>query len=490
MNYRLVSKLLGLLLLLLSATMLLCVAYAYWDQERQPGLDAVESLIISVAATATAGLILVILGRKSGREILRKEAIAVVGLGWLICAAFGALPYMLSDPRLSPMPAFFESMSGFTTTGSTVIQDLTLFPKGILLWRSLTQWLGGAGILVLFVALLSSLGVGSKALFQHESSAKSGGGVQARIQDVAALLWKIYVGLSIVCTLGLMAQGMSFYDAVCHTMTAISTGGFSPRNESVAYYHSAGIELWLVLFMILGGANFMLFAWLLRRKWHRWTQEEEVKVYLWIIVVATVIIAADLVLVGKDHAPLAALRESLFQTVSIITTTGFATADFDRWPSLTRVLLLLLMAIGGCAGSTAGGVKVSRWVLFYKIVRQEVVSAFRPNQVFSLRLNGNLMDATSKLQTVFFVALAGMTVAVGTALVSLFEPTMDMDSSLSAVMATLFNIGPGLGAVGPTHNFAHLSGGSLMFLSLLMLLGRLEFFAVLVLFMPSLWRKY
>jgi len=283
---------------------------------------------------------------------------------------------------------------------------------------------------------------------------------------------------------------MSFYEAVCHTMTAISTGGFSPRNESIAAYHHLGIELWLTLFMILGGISFMLYAWLLRRRWDRWAVEDEAKVYLLILVIATAVITLDLVVVEGSHAVGSAARESLFQVTSIMTTTGFATADFDQWPPLARWLLLLLMAIGGCAGSTAGGIKVSRWILFFKIVRQEVTQAFRPNQVFSLRLNGSVVDDTLKIQTVFFIALAGVTVSLGTALVSLLEPAMDIDSCLSAVTASIFNIGPGLGAVGPTRNFAHLSGGTMVFLSLLMLFGRLEFFAVLVLFVPSLWRKY
>jgi trk system potassium uptake protein TrkH len=233
----------------------------------------------------------------------------------------------------------------------------------------------------------------------------------------------------------------------------------------------------------------MLYAWLLRRRWERWRLEEEAKGYLGLLLGVALLIAADLVLVGQ-HPATASLRESLFQVVSIMTTSGFATTDFDQWPPLSRVLLLLLMVIGGCAGSTAGGVKVSRWILFGRIVRQQVVRAFRPNQVFSLRLNGNLVDEEANLQTVFFIALAGVTVAAGTAVVSLLEPNLDIESCLSSVLACLFNVGPGLGAVGPTHTFATLNPGTLVFLSWLMLVGRLEFFAVLVLFVPSLWRRY
>lgn len=493
MNYRLLAKLLGLLLWLLSGTMAVCLAYASWNQDQASADVILRALSMSVAITAGTGTVLLILGRGSGREILRKEAISVVGLGWFVCAIFGALPYVLCEPRLGPVKAIFESMSGFTTTGATVIEDLTQYPQALLLWRSLTQWLGGLGILVLFVALLSSLGVGSKALFQHESSAKTGtGGVQARIQDLAMRLWLIYAAFTVACCLGLVLLGMGPYEAVCHSLTAISTGGFSPRNTSIEAYGSWAIELWLVAFMILGGISFMLYVWLLRRKWARWRVEEEAKIYLGILLVAVVVVATDLVLVEGEHpyTVVRALREALFQVVSIMTTTGFSSADFDQWPALSRFLLLVLMAIGGCAGSTAGGIKVSRWILFFKTVKHEVVRAFRPNQVFSLRLNGNLVDEPLKMQAAFFVALAGVSIGLGTMCVSLFEPSMDIDSCLSAVMACVFNIGPGLVDVGPTRNFAFLGNTSLGVLSLLMLLGRLEFFAVLVLFVPSLWRKY
>lgn len=490
MNYRLLSKVLGLLLLLLSATMVFCLAYAYWTEERRPGMDAVESFLLSIAITTLAAVALLFLGWRSGREILRKEAVAIVGLGWVVSAVFGALPYIFSDPNLGPVESLFESMSGFTTTGASVIQDLSLFPRSLLLWRSITQWLGGLGILVLFVALLTYLGVGSKALFGHESSAKSGEGLQARIRDVAARLWLIYVGFSGICCVGLMLLGMSFYDALNHTLCTISTGGFSPHNKSIAAFDSVGIELWLILFMIIGGISFMSYAWLLQGKWDRWKKDEEHRLFLLILGIAAAIIAVDL-FIAEDYATFGqSLRAAAFQVVSIMTTTGFVTENFDQWPAPSRIVLILLMAIGGCAGSTSGGIKVGRWLLFFRIVRLEVVAAFRPKQVIALHLNGALADDSLQKQTVFFVALAGMTVSLGTAVVALLEPGLDMVSSFSAVVATLFNIGPGLGAIGPVQNFAHLSGPTLLFLSLLMVLGRLEFFAILVLFVPALWKRY
>ena len=490
MNYRLLGKMLGMLLILLSITLGICLVFSWLDHERAPGLDAVDAFLISSIATLFSGIVLTYLGRGAGVEMLRKEAIAVVGVGWILCAEYGALPFALSEPRLGLADAFFESMSGFTTTGATVITDLTAIPHSINLWRCFTQWLGGLGILVLFVAVLSYLGVGSKAIFRHESSAKEGGGLQSRIHDVALMLWLIYLSLSIVCTLGLKLLGMSWFDAICHALTAISTGGFSPHNESVGFFNNVWIEIWLMIFMIIGGISFMLYAWFARGRWSRWRKEEETKVFLFLLLTVSLIIAAFLTLIGNELSFWHGLRVSSFQVISIITTTGFATDDFNMWPPFTHILLLLLMLIGGCAGSTAGGIKLSRWILFFKIVRIELVAVFRPNQVFRLQLNGNTADESLKLQTVFFVAIAAVTVVIGTALVSLMQPSLDKISCVSGVLACLFNIGPGLAKLGPTENFAFLEAPTKVFLSLLMALGRLEFFAVMVLFMPSLWKKY
>jgi len=490
MNYRLLSKILGLLLILLGVTMSVCLGYAWMFGERLDGMDTFEAFSISIGLTVGVGILLFLYGYNSGRDVLRKEAIAIVGLGWLVSSLFGALPYILCSPGLGFAEAIFESASGFTTTGASVITNLEVMPRSVLLWRALTQWLGGLGILVLFVALLSYLGVESKALFRHESSAKSGEGLQARIQDVAKRLWLIYFGLTAICCLGLVFLGMDVFEAICHSFATLSTGGFSTRNASIAAFGSPAIELWLMLFMTLGGISFMLYAWLLRGRWARWETEEETQWYLWIIGICGVAIAANLFLLKLDDSILHALRNSLFQVISIVTTTGFVTADFDQWPPFSKLLLLLLMVIGGCAGSTAGGVKVSRLIVFCKALRQEIVHAFRPNMVFRISLNGNPIDDDLRHGTVFFVALAGTTIALGTIVVGLLEPGFDIDSSLSSVMATLFNVGPGLGQVGASRNFSGLSSATQLFLSLLMIFGRLEFSALLVLFMPSLWRKY
>lgn len=489
MDLKLISRILGLLIGLLGVILLVCMAFGYFHSPKED--LAMGALGKSVATVFACTAFLIYQGRNATKEVRRKEAIAVVGLSWIACGIFGALPYFFMDGGLSFSDAFFESMSGFTTTGATVINDLDIYPRSILLWRALTQWLGGVGILVLFVALLSYLGVGSKALFAHESSAQSTQGLQARIHDIAVNLWLIYLGLTILCGVGLFILGMTPYQATTYALTALSTGGFGVDNKSLAAYDSTAIEMWLVLFMTLGSISFILFAWLLRGQWVRWKMEEEAKWFLIIILASTLAITADL----SQHQQLAAevftnFRHALFHVVSIITTTGFVATDFNQWQPFSRILLLVLMCIGGCAGSTAGGLKVGRWLLFAKVLRQQITNAFRPTQVFSMRLNGQLIKPGVRAQTLFLLVFAWVTTLVGTALVSVMEPSLDMDSSLSVTMTCLFNIGPGLAKVGPTENFSFLGAPAKILLTILMLLGRLEFFAVLVLFSPTLWKAY
>lgn len=490
MNLRILSKLIGVLLILLAVSQGVCLAFSIWRGEFAEGLDAVEAFSISIGLALISGLAFFVLGRDSGNELLRRESVSVVGLGWIFCTLYGALPYLLCEPRMSLADGLFESVSGFTATGATVIEDLERLPKSLLLWRGLTQWLGGMGILVLFVALLSSFGAGSKALFRHESSTVETEGLSPRIQWISLQLWGIYVFLSLICFLGMRLLGMGSFDAVCHTFTTVATGGFSTYNDSVAHFDSFAIELWIELFMLLGAMNFMLYAWLLRRQWDRWRQDEASKALLLILSLAALVIALNLVWSDVDLSYLESFRQALFQVIAIMTTTGFTTADYDQWPAFSVILLVALMVIGGCAGSTSGGLKVGRMVLFFKIVRYQLRTGFRPNQVMKLRLNGNAVSESFRIDTLFLIATAAISLLLGTVVVSCLQPGLDVRSCFSSALATLFNIGPALGEVGPTRTYADLNGVTKVFLSCLMVLGRLEFYALLVLFMPSLWRRY
>lgn len=496
MNFFLIARILGLLLVLESLAMAVCGIFARLDVVGGDR-EAASMLFLSAAITGGFGLLGIVPGlRKTRHDIIpKREAIVIVGIGWLLCSAFGGLPYMLCPPYLTPAGAFFETASGFTTTGSSVMTIIEEWPRGILLWRASTQLLGGIGILVLFVALLSYIGVSSKSLFNNESSFRSGDLGLARIQDTAMLLLRIYFGLTLVCLVGLRFMGLSWFSAACHGFTTVSTGGFSTHTASIAHYtkwdNSWLIELWLIVFMMLSSLNFLLFVVILRRNWKRVISEEDARWFIGICALFIMLIA-----VGRSQTEevtiLASLRDAAFIVVTIASTTGFGTADYDQWPSWSKVLIACLMLIGGCAGSTSGGFKVGRLIVFAKSARNEIIRTFRPNQVFRVVVNGNPLDDSARARTMFFIALYLMICVASTAVVGFLEAGtgISMETCAGAVLATISNIGPGFDAVGPTLNFSELREPTKAFLGWLMILGRLELFALLVLFVPQLWKKY
>lgn len=494
MNFRILAKILGALLLLESMAMVACGVFTVIDPLRSSE-SSPQSLFLAAAITAGVGGTMMLLGLGKLTTIPRREGVVIVGLGWILSGIFGGLPYVLGEPSMPLADALFESVSGFTTTGSTVMTDIESWPRGILMWRSVTQWLGGLGILVLFVALLSYLGVGTKSLFRNESSFQTGEVNTARIRDTALSLWRVYISITVLGILGLKAMGLTWYNAVSHTFTAVSTGGFSPHNASVGYYSDWGngwlIELWLSLFMLACSVSFLVWVVIVRKRWKRLKSEEEGKWFFLICFFSAVAIALGLSAeTGGDF--MLHMRNAWFVVVSIASTTGFGTVDYEVWPGYALVLLGLIMLLGGCSGSTAGGLKVSRLLVFLRTARFEVVKAFRPNKVFPMQVNGNSIDPAARSQIVVFVALYGTIALVSCFIMGVLEfaAGIDIVTCVGAVVATLPNIGPGFGDVGPTENFAHFYPATKVFLCLLMILGRLELFAVLVLFVPSLWRKY
>lgn len=496
MKFRLVLRIIGILLLLEAAAMLACGIFALVDGVEGEAV-AMRALFTAAGVTGGTAALMIAAGgweRLTGR-IPRREAVIIVGLGWLLSSAFGGLPYVVCPPGLGWAEAFFESASGFTTTGSSVMADIEAWPRGLLLWRSVTQWLGGIGILVLFVAVLSYLGLGSKSLFHNESSFRSGESGMARIHDTSLSLLRIYFTLSAVCATGLRMMGFTWYNAICHTMAAVSTGGFSTHNKSVGFYSDWGngwlIELWITLFMLLCSMNFLVFVVIARKNWRRFREEEDAKWLIGICALFILTIACGRAWHG-DAGFLKALRDASFVVVTIISTTGFGTADYELWPAWSKVILALLMLVGGCSGSTAGGFKVGRLLVFLKSARHEVIRAFRPNIVSRVTVNGNTIDDDARARTMFFLTMYLMICLASTAIVGFLEAGtgISMETCGGAVLAAISNIGPGFGTVGPTENFAHLREPTHVFLAWLMILGRLELFALLVLFFPSAWRKY
>ena len=483
MRPAIVAKVLSLVTTVVSLFLLWPMTWSDWEGPSDLGV-----LAVSLAAGVAVSGLLFYLGRKGkASDLGPREAFVVVSLSWVLCSAIGALPFYLNGSVPTYTDAYFEAMSGFTTTGASVLTDIQSNPRGILFWRSLTHWLGGMGIIVLSLAILPFLGVGGMQLFKAEVPGPVPEKLTPRIQQTAILLWGVYVILSAAETILLMVAGMDLFDALTHTFGTMATGGFSPRNLSVGFYQSAAVDWIITVFMFLAGANFTLHYFALRGKLSVFWKDDEFRFYTWVTLLSTLTITAVLIL-GNSYASLGeAVRYSAFQAVSILTTTGFVTADFEKWPAYTQLLLVVLMFVGGCAGSTGGGMKNIRVLLLGKQAAVELKRLLHPRAVLVPRVGGRVVerDAVSSVG-VFFVVYMGIFVGASLAMAAL---GLDIVSALTSVAATLGNIGPGLGIVGPMDNYAGVPQAGKWILSFCMLLGRLELFTVLMLFVPGTWKR-
>jgi len=481
MNPRPALRFLGRLTLLLAAAQLapLVVSLIY----REPSSAA--AFAISIAITTAFGAALAF-GIKGEDEIYRREGLLIVVGGWVMASIFGALPYILSGALASPIDALFESASGFTTTGATVLLNIEANDHGILFWRSFTQWLGGMGIIVLFVALLPEVGPGARFLYRMEVPGPKAQALQPRVRETARILWKLYLGFTAAETALLMLAGLDLYDALTHTFTTLSTGGFSPHNDSIAAFDSTWVHLIIILFMVIAGTNFSLFIGMRLRRGLNFFRDAEFRLYMLILGGTTVVVTAVLLNGGTYTNPLVALRDGGFQVASILTTTGFVTTDFELWPIFLQALLVMLMFIGGCAGSTAGSMKVMRMFIGIKAAFREVRSLFSPSTVLTIFVGGKPVPNSVASTVAGFFILYLTTFAVGALLLSI--GSSDLVTAATAAAATIGNIGPGLGNVGPTDNFAFFSAWHKGLMVLLMLMGRLEMYSFAALITRSYWK--
>jgi len=480
MNIVLTLRILGALLLFLAGALIIPIPVSLIYA------DGVSYAFLGAACVSASCGALLFQSFRSDRDLSVREGFAVVTFGWTLFALFGALPFVFAGAIPSYVDAFFETMSGFTTTGSTILTDIEGLAPSLLFWRSMTQWLGGMGIIVLSLAILPMLGVGGMQLFKAEVPGPTADRLKPRIQDTAKLLWGVYVLLTALETLLLMAGGMSLFDAINHAFTTMATGGFSTRNASVAAYDSAYIDWVITLFMFLAGVNFSLHYLALRGRLRDFFANEEFRFYLYLTLGGTVVLV--LLNLGDTYPGFFDnLRYSAFQIVSIMTTTGFGTADYELWPVLCQYLLIFTMFIGGCAGSTGGGIKVARILLLFKHAHVQLYRLIHPRAVRLVKLGDRPVDK-DVMQSIlgFFALFMGVFVAASFIMAAI---GMDLVSAGAAVIATLSNIGPGLGTVGPVDNFAHVPAFGKLVLAFCMLLGRLELFTVLVLFFPTFWRK-
>ncbi|MGE4587548.1 MAG: TrkH family potassium uptake protein [Mangrovibacterium sp.] len=455
------------------------VAALYQEKDLLP-------LLYSSLICLSAGSSMVYLTRRATHAISKNEGFIIVSLVWILFSFFGSLPYLLSGSINTLTDAFFETMSGFTTTGSSILNDIESLPHGILFWRSMTQWLGGMGIIVLSLAILPVFGIGGMQLFTAEVPGPVPDKLNPKIKQTAKNLWAIYILFTLAETLLLWIGGMNLFDAVNHSFTTMATGGYSTKQASIAYWDSPFIQYVIILFMFIAGTNFALSYSLLTGKFQKLFKDEEFKYYVLFILGFTAILFSGLLLTTPLHME-QAFRDALFQVVTIITTTGFATTDYLNWIPFLTIILFALFFFGGSAGSTGGGIKIIRIVLLMKNSYYELRRILHPNAVIPVRYNGRAVSQQIITNVLAFFMIYILIFFISTILFSSVEP--DMESAMGAVATCLGNIGPAMGKLGPSENFYHVHTTGKWFLSFLMLLGRLELFTVLVLFSPAFWKK-
>ncbi len=481
MNFKIIFRVLGFLLFVEGVAMLLALFISLLYQ----GYDS-TAFIISSGINLSLGGTIILLTRKVRPDIGRHEGYIIVSLVWVVFSLFGCLPYIISGAIPDFTNAFFETISGFTTTGSSVLTDIESLPHGILFWRSISQWLGGMGIIVLSLAILPVFGIGGMQLFMAEVPGPTPDRISPRIRQTAKTLWGIYLIFTVAEILLLWVAGMGVFDAVCHSFTTMATGGFSTRQASIAHWSSPAIQYIIIVFMILAGTNFTLSFMAIKGRFARVIKDEEFKYYILFILIFTAVIFIGL-LVSSHLKVEQAFRDSLFQVVSIITTTGFATADYLTWKPVLYMLIFSLFFFGGSAGSTGGGIKIMRIVLLLKNSYYELRRMVHPQAIIPVKFNNTSVDSKIITNVLAFFMFYFAIFAASSVIFSIIEP--DMESAMGAVATSLGNIGPGLGNVGPSETFVHIKPIGKWFLSFLMLLGRLELFTVLVLFSPSFWRE-
>ncbi len=475
-----VFNIIGKLLILLSLFLLTPIPFSYYFAD---GMSHVFVLCSGLGALS-GGIILAIFAPEA--DLGYRDGFAVVVLSWLGLAFLGALPYYFSGVDYSWVDCYFESMSGFTTTGSTIFTDIEALPESVLFWRAVTHWLGGMGIIVLSLAILPLLGVGGMQLFQAEMPGPTKDRLAPRIQDTARILWGVYLLFTLLEIFLLMLGGLDFYDATCHAFATLATGGFSPHNASAGHFQSAYVEYVILAFMFLAGINFSLHH---RALWtgkiFTYWENEEFRLYLTLIGAATLIILGVNMFHHVFTDLFSGFRTSLFQVLTIITTTGFGTADFDQWPAVCKLLLVSLMFVGGCAGSTGGGIKVVRILLFFKYARLQLRNLIHPRAVGAIKMGGEKVPREVMISILGFFAIYIAVFFVAGIIVTMTG--VDILTGTTSVIATLNNIGPGLHLVGPTQHFGHLPATAKVVLIFCMLAGRLELYTVAVLLTPDYW---
>ncbi|UJP64208.1 TrkH family potassium uptake protein [Mongoliitalea daihaiensis] len=479
-HYKEIAKIMGGLLMLLAVLMLPGIGFSFFYNSGDQ-----QALISAALASLTVGGILFFSFSKQDQNIRKREGYLIVSLSWIFMSIFGMIPYLMMDQPLSWTDAVFETISGLTTTGATTLTDIESIPEGILFWRSMTQWIGGLGIIVLTVAIFPLLGIGGIELFVAESPGPTSDKLHPRIRETAKRLWLIYVGLTVTVIVLYFIEGMTFFDAFNHGLTTMATGGFSTKNDSMAYYTNPLIQYTAIVFMFLAGTNFTITYFGLRGKWSKVWKSDEFKAYMFTLIILSVLLAVPIYFYGQQSIE-QSFRDSLFQVVSLVTTTGYITDDYTSYHSGVTLVFFMLLFLGASAGSTSGGIKFVRHLTFFKNSYLEFKRIVHPRAVIPLKINGDRVTGKIITHIMTFLLIYLMIFVFGSIVISILG--YDLVTSFGAVATCLGNVGPAIGMVGPTDNFAFFDPVAKIFLSFLMLLGRLELFTILVLFTPYFWR--
>ncbi len=466
--------------LILSGSFLLPLGFSIYEKD---GLSLL--FILQMVGMVLFSLIVRFFAR-TPTELTIREGFLTVSISWITLSLFGAVPFMASGFIPDFTDAFFETMSGFTTTGATILKDIEALPKSLLVWRNMTQWLGGMGVIALAVAILPFLGAGGLQLFKAEVPGPIKEKISSRISETAKILWGVYLIFTFAEIILLMLGGLSFFESLCTTFGTLATGGFSPRNASIAAYASPYVHYIIILFMFIAGVNFSLHYWGLKGRFNPYFANPEFRFFTGVTILAFVCIMAIRFLHGETLAE-DLFRSSLFQTVSIITTTGFVTQDYEKWPLVTRLVLLALMFIGGCTSSTGGGIKNVRIQVLLRFIGTEVRKIFQHHGVFPVKIGERPVSENVVSNIIAFIVLYLLIASFGVLFMAGLG--LDLDTALGAVAATLGNVGPGIGTVGAVENYSHIPIVGKWGLSVLMLIGRLEIFTVLVIFTGHFWRR-
>lgn len=480
-NFRFIANLMGRLLLIESGFLLLCVIVAFIYGESD-----LMAFFYTTVITLSAGFGMSYFIKIKDRVLAKKDGYFMVTMVWVVFSLFGCLPYIFGNTLPAFADAFFETMSGFTTTGSSVITHIEQVPHATLFWRSLTQWLGGLGIIMLFIAILPSLGIEGRDLYVAEVTGPTHSKTSFTFTSSARKMWVLYMILTLLQMVLMCIGGMDIFDSICHAFTTMATGGFSTKANSIAYWDSAYIQYIIIIFMFIAGTNFGLVHTAIKGNWRKLIHDNEFQLYFFIVAVSSLIIGIGLYIWGWADVS-KSMRDAIFQVVTLMTTTGFATADYLLWPPLLGLILFLLFFIGASAGSTSGGFKVVRVYLLFKNSFIELKRIIHPNGIINVKYNGKTVHPSMMSGIMGFAILYLIIFTIGSLVMTLF--TEDIITACSAVATSMSNVGPGFGSIGPMYTFAHLNCFAKIFLAVLMLVGRLEIFTVMVLFTKAFWKR-